>query len=198
MAEEQSKFRNSGKGVVGVVKLDLDGRPKGKAVYPGDFVWLTEYEQILTANAPRNESDNPFTNGSLTLEVRGSEMRTTRPIGDEQDPAAPPQPPAQPEELREEIVEEQAPAAEPPPPPQTGAGEQPQGDPPQGQRAENEEVADEDKKTDGADGTDTSRMSAGRSEVAPPPADAAGGSDGPAKAKPPIPPAKPPKPPSSR
>lgn len=147
MAEYKSKFRNAGKGVVGVVTIGLDGRPKGIPVSPNDFVWLTEEEQVLTANAPRNPEDNPFTNGSLQLEVRGSEANTARPIGDEQEPAAPVASPAAeepevPEEEHEEIEEVQPPAADPPPPPEpeTGAGDPPQGEPPEGVRAEHEEI----------------------------------------------------------
>lgn len=153
MAEVKSKFRNSGKGVVGVVVIGLDGKPEGIPVQPGAFCWLTEEEQVLTANAPANDSDNPFENGSLTLEVRGSEANTARKIGEDQEPAAPvaqPAAPAEPEPedpslADEEIEEVQAEADEVPSPgdaEELGAGEPVEGDPPVGQRAEHEEVAE--------------------------------------------------------
>lgn len=149
----ESKFRNTAKGVIGVVKIGLDGKPKGVPVSADDFVWLSEEEQVLTANAPRNDSDNPFTNGSLTLEVRGSEANTARPIGDDQQNLPPAEPaPETSEEVPEgdevEKIEELKPVGveEAPEDLETGAAALPEGEPVVGQRAQNEEVADEEEK----------------------------------------------------
>lgn len=122
MAEPASKFQNTSPGVAGAVKLDLDGKPQGVPVRPKGEVWLTEQEQILTANAPRNEQDNPFTNGTFTLIAKGSELGNQRPIGDDQNPQGTSDPDPEPTsvidpeeiDLREETLE---PAAEQPPAP---------------------------------------------------------------------------------
>lgn len=146
--DPQSKFRNDSGGVAGAIKLDHKGEAVGVPVYPGDSVWLTEKEQVLTANAPRNESDNPFTNGTFTLEVKSEEATHARPIGDSQaagEPAPEPEPSDE-VEIREEqpAAGEQAAGeqAAAPNEGETGAPEPPAGDPPAGQSAQHEEVAD--------------------------------------------------------
>lgn len=88
MAQEQSKFVNRSGGFIGVVKIE-NGKPKGVSVRPNDPVWLTEEEQVATANAPRSDSDNPFTNGFLELEVSKQTIANHRPIGDTTDPQVP-------------------------------------------------------------------------------------------------------------
>ena len=88
----KSKFENVSKGVVGAVVFGLDGKPKGIPVPYKGVVWLTEEEEILTANAPRNEADNPFANGTFKLLVRGTEVAHARPIGSTQEPPAEPEP----------------------------------------------------------------------------------------------------------
>lgn len=57
---EKEQFRNESGGYVGVVTLTSRGDDKGMPVAPGDTVWLSEDEQVLTANAPRLAEHNPF------------------------------------------------------------------------------------------------------------------------------------------
>jgi hypothetical protein len=57
---EKQQFRNQSGGYIGVVVIGPDGRERGAAVEPDGNVWLSEQEQILTANAPRRPEDNPF------------------------------------------------------------------------------------------------------------------------------------------
>lgn len=122
MAEPASKFQNTSPGVAGAIKLDLDGKPQGVPVRPKGEIWLTEQEQVLTANAPRNEQDNPFTDGTFTLIAKGSELGNQRPIGDDQQPQGTSDPDPEPTsvedpegiDMREETLE---PAAEQPPAP---------------------------------------------------------------------------------
>lgn len=57
---EKAQFQNTTDGYVGVVQIGVKGEPKGMPVAPGGTVWLSEDEQILTANAPRRPEDNPF------------------------------------------------------------------------------------------------------------------------------------------
>lgn len=135
--EPKSKFRNTSGGVAGAIQLDHQNQAKGIPVYPNEEVWLTEQEQVLTANAPRNPEDNPFENGTFTLEVKAQDVAHSRPIGDLQEVPAEYAGPEPPEET--EIVEEQ-PAAEAGL--EVGAAEPPEGDAPEGQAAEHEEVAD--------------------------------------------------------
>jgi hypothetical protein len=131
MADPKSLFENTSGGIIGVVQIDGRGEQKGIPLWPGEEVWLTEEEQAATANAPRDEENNPFSNGNLTLKVKASDVGTNRPIGDDQDPENPPAPaaPAAEEPEMDEIREEQPPAPEEPPPA------------PEGGRAQNEEVA---------------------------------------------------------
>lgn len=59
-AIEKQQFRNESGGWIGVVLIGPKGDEQGHAVEPGQTVWLSEAEQILTANAPRRPEDNPF------------------------------------------------------------------------------------------------------------------------------------------
>jgi hypothetical protein len=143
MAEAQlkSKFENVSKGVAGAVVIGLDGKPQGVPVPFKGVIWLSEEEEILTANAPRNEADNPFTNGTFKLLTRGTEIAHARPIGSltqsepgepaDAEPAAepPPEPPAPPapddrppsDDAAGAIRQEQPPTPPPPPPPSAGS-----------------------------------------------------------------------------
>jgi hypothetical protein len=78
---EKAEFKNTSPGVCGVTILEPGGKPKGIAVKSGDTIWLTEEEQILTANAPRKAEDNPFVNGTLTLATEPKDIANRRPIG---------------------------------------------------------------------------------------------------------------------
>jgi hypothetical protein len=145
--EAKSKFKNTGSGVAGAIQLDHQNQAKGVAVYPGESVWLSEQEQVLTAQAPRHEEDNPFTNGTFTLEVKAEDVTTSRPIGDHQaDPAEKAMLDAERAAKEAAAAEEEADITDESksmsaPAPETGAGEMPAGDPPEGVRAEHEEMA---------------------------------------------------------
>lgn len=56
----KQQFKNNTGGHLGVVLLDSRGVERGASVEPDGFIWLSEAEQILTANAPRQPQDNPF------------------------------------------------------------------------------------------------------------------------------------------
>lgn len=159
MAQEKSKFTNSSGGFIGVVRIE-NGKERGVSVRPNDSVWLSEEEQVATANAPRNDADNPFTNGFLTLETSKQEMANHRPIGDTAEPQVPvtPDEEAQQAERQREGREKAAAAkraqeearlaaarrqAEQPAVPQeeTGAAVPPGAQPRTGKRAASEEVA---------------------------------------------------------
>jgi hypothetical protein len=60
MPIEKQQFRNNTGGWIGAVQIGVKGDEQGVAVEPGGTVWLSEAEQILTANAPRRPEDNPF------------------------------------------------------------------------------------------------------------------------------------------
>lgn len=77
----KDEFVNTTDGWVGAVQIDHTGRAAGVSVEPGGSVFLTEEEQILTANAPRVDEDNPFVNGALALRTRSVEIRNRRPFG---------------------------------------------------------------------------------------------------------------------
>lgn len=110
----KDEFENTTKGHVGVITLDPTGKERGIAVRPGATVWLTEAEQILTANAPRRDEDNPFTNGQLALKTKASDIKNRRPIGNQQAVSNGSQPEPEPEEAPEEV-----PRQEPKPKPAT-------------------------------------------------------------------------------
>jgi hypothetical protein len=78
---EKAEFKNTSRGVVGAIVIEPGKKPRGIAVQPGDTVWLTEEEQIATANAPKKAENNPFVNGSLTLVTEPQEIVNRRPIG---------------------------------------------------------------------------------------------------------------------
>jgi hypothetical protein len=78
---ERAEFRNDANHVIGVVTKRGRNEMKSMALQPGDTVWLDEEEQIATANAPRSDEDNPFTNGHLTLVTQPKEIVNRRQIG---------------------------------------------------------------------------------------------------------------------
>lgn len=162
MAEARSEFQNESGGFVGVTFIE-EGKRRGGSVPPGESVWLTEEEQIATANAPRRDEDNPFTNGFLKLVTPATQIANRRPIGDPGDAAQPePSEGAQAEAAeqaqeaaeRRRVAEEQKKAEEERrlakareqatspgrPTEETGAAVSPQGTPEVGKRAPQEEV----------------------------------------------------------
>jgi hypothetical protein len=125
-AQPKDEFRNETKGFIGVITLDPTGKEKGVAVRPGSSIWLSEAEQILTANAPRLDKDNPFTNGQLSLVTKAADVKNRRPIGDAAPPASGEAP----------STEEVAPESATPPPAAPDAG-------PEGNTAPKAETAEE-------------------------------------------------------
>lgn len=133
----RDEFINTTDGWIGVVAIGPHGEQKGVAVEPRGNVWLSEDEQILTANAPRSDDDNPFINGTLQLRTRGKNVKSRRPYGpdaveqvDDGRPGA-------------DGSSDTAPAPEPADtvPEETGATPTPAGEPELGQAAAGEEVA---------------------------------------------------------
>lgn len=57
---EKQEFKNNTGGHLGVVVIGPKGDDTGATVPPDGTVWLSEEEQVLTANAPRRAEDNPF------------------------------------------------------------------------------------------------------------------------------------------
>lgn len=102
-------YRNDSEGVCGVVVID-NNRAKAIPLQPGDCIPLSKEERIATANAPKREADNPFTNGTLVLDTPASEIENRRPIDA---PEAEPQSEAPAEEAEKAEAPEEAPA--PPP-----------------------------------------------------------------------------------
>lgn len=84
-ATMKDEFRNETKGFVGVITLD-NGKERGVAVRPESTIWLSEAEQVLTANAPRRDEDNPFINGQLKLVTKAQDVKNRRPLGNQVNP----------------------------------------------------------------------------------------------------------------
>lgn len=127
-------FRNDSGGWIGVVTIEPGGDRRAISVPPGHEVWLSEEEQILTANAPRAEADNPLTNGSLTCVTEAGDVKNRRALRPDT-PVAAEATPEQPEEPVEEEV---------------GAPPSPEGDPAEGTRPPGEEVATPEVRAEGA------------------------------------------------
>lgn len=62
---QKQQFVNNTQGWVGVTVIGPKGDERGAAVEPGGTVWLSEPEQVLTANAHRRAEDNPFIEQTL-------------------------------------------------------------------------------------------------------------------------------------
>jgi hypothetical protein len=145
MTTLRTEFKNVSGGVQGVVIVDDAGKPKGIPVRDGDAIWLTEAEEILTANAPRRDEDNPFTNGAFIVLTRASEAPNRRPIGSRDDGGEAPTPVERSDDSEEAPWdtgnEPQAlPRVERQSTEEVGAPPLPEGDPALGARAPGEEV----------------------------------------------------------
>lgn len=68
---------------IAVSVYDRDNRETSVPLQSGETVWLTRDERILTAHAPREERNNPFTNGDLIRIEEEPDSATGRSIGDE-------------------------------------------------------------------------------------------------------------------
>jgi hypothetical protein len=103
----RDEFVNDAGSTIGVVTVDHRGEPNAKPVLSGETVWLSREEQILTANAPRNEADNVLVNGKLRKITSGVDIESRRPLAPAEAPA-----PAAPVEIAEvgTVVAEQPPA----------------------------------------------------------------------------------------
>jgi hypothetical protein len=162
MPQAKTEFKNASPGIIGVVTLEPGGKEVAIPVKPGASVWLSEDEQIATANAPQRDEDNPFINGQLVKITDAADIKNRRPIGDNaESPEAAEQKRVAEEnaarlkaENEEQAKTEAARLAEgqkqaaaggkaPPPrqaPEETGAAPQPQGATAEGSRAAGEEV----------------------------------------------------------
>lgn len=76
---QKQQFENQTDGWIGAVVIGPRGDEKGIPVEPGGTVWLSEPEQHLTANAPRNPKDNPFIEQEFTVQdpVSGENKQIT-------------------------------------------------------------------------------------------------------------------------
>lgn len=57
---EKQQFRNNTDGWIGAVEINAKGEERHFSVEAGHSVWLSEDEQVILANAPRDPKDNPF------------------------------------------------------------------------------------------------------------------------------------------
>jgi hypothetical protein len=153
---ERAEFRNDSPGIAGAVAIE-DGKRRGITVKPNESVWLSEEEQIATANAPRKDEDNPFVNGTFTLVTDPQQVANRRPLGHSSLPQVPTPEAAQAkadakakqaqakqaeEAKRAEKAKAQAEQGVTPVKEQkeTGAAAEPQGEAAQGSRPSGEEV----------------------------------------------------------
>jgi hypothetical protein len=82
MATARSEYENTRDHFIGVMTEREDRKMKALAVAPNATIWLTEEEEIATANAPRSDADNPFINGDLKLLTPSKMVANRRPTGD--------------------------------------------------------------------------------------------------------------------
>lgn len=141
---EKNEYRNDSGIVQGAIVETPEG-PEAVAVKPGDTIWLSESERIRTANAPKADKDNPFTNGAFVKITEGQNIKSKRPIdspaaeGAVTAPVATEEPPAGP---GGPPVEERPPAPTTPGEEEIGAAPQAPATPPEeGVRQPGEEVA---------------------------------------------------------
>lgn len=164
-SEDYTLYRNRTNHVIGVVKIrDYDNRPNGIAVGPGEEVYLNLLEQRLTRNAPRREEDNPLANGDLELVDETARSQEPTPVAPSEPeptptpldapepvlppgavPAGTPLPPASPpvEDVAAKNDTEETAAVETHQQ-ETGAAVEPEGQAPEGEYAQSEEVATPD------------------------------------------------------
>lgn len=163
MTQQKTEFKNVSGGIIGVVTVEPGGKIVPIPVQPGATIWLSEEEEIATANAPVRDEDNPFISGQLVKVTDAADIKNRRPIGsnaDSPEAAAQKQKAEEAaaarkaaneaqrkeEEARLKEGQKQAGAGAKPAPArqtaeETGAAPQPQGASAQGSRAAGEEVA---------------------------------------------------------
>lgn len=162
MPQQKTEYRNDSPGIIGVITIEPGGERKPIPVSPGATVWLSEEEEIATANAPQRDEDNPFINGQLVKVTDAADIKNRRPLGSNADS---PEAAAQKQKAQEQAAavkaandrqaeeeaarlkeaQKQATAPQPQAPPrqsrdETAAPPQPQGTAAQGSRAAGEEV----------------------------------------------------------
>lgn len=81
MRQQKTEYRNDSAGIIGVITIELGGERTPIPVGPGKTVWLSEEEEIATANAPQRDEDNPFINGHLAKVTDAADILNRRPIG---------------------------------------------------------------------------------------------------------------------
>lgn len=81
MPTARSEFKNARDHYIGVMTEREDRKMKSLALAPHATIWLSEEEQIATANACRKDEDNPFVNGDLELLTPATVVANRRPIG---------------------------------------------------------------------------------------------------------------------
>lgn len=80
MAQEKQEFRNATPGTIGVVVIQ-QGKEQALPLVAGATIWLSEEDQIATANAPARDEDNPFVSGALEAVGKPEGLKNRRPIG---------------------------------------------------------------------------------------------------------------------
>lgn len=85
MPQQKTEYRNDSPGIIGVITIEPGGERKPIPVSPGATVWLSEEEEIATANAPVRDEDNPFINGQLVKVTDASDIKNRRPLGSNAD-----------------------------------------------------------------------------------------------------------------
>lgn len=80
MAQEKQEFRNATPGTIGVVVIQ-GGKEVALPLVSEATIWLSEDDQIATANAPARDEDNPFVSGALVAVGKPEGVRNRRPIG---------------------------------------------------------------------------------------------------------------------
>jgi hypothetical protein len=166
MAQEKTEFRNATGGTIGVIVVQPGGKEQALPLVSGATIWLSEDDQIATANAPRNDADNPFVNGMLEAVGVPQGVKNRRPIGVSQESDAEKKQREEAEAAAKVVKDAEAAAAkkqreaeakrlkdgeraaqrggarpERQSPEETGAPKQPQGKAVEGSRAAGEEVA---------------------------------------------------------
>lgn len=119
--EEQNCYINVSNAIQGAVKVVPGQKPEGVPVRPGERIWLTREERILTARGPQKREDNPLENGAFKLDADAHMIGEAgdRSIGEEAVPVTPM--PAEPVELVEPVEEHGAPSEPQMPAPPQGS-----------------------------------------------------------------------------
>ena len=80
MAQEKQEFRNATPGTIGVVLIQ-GGKEVALPLVAEATIWMSEEDQIATANAPARDEDNPFVSGALVAVGKPQGLKNRRQIG---------------------------------------------------------------------------------------------------------------------